>query len=244
MPKKKNAHALAVVSSQKPFVPVGTFHTGTFQLERSDLDAIGERIRGELDWLESAQKMIPLRAVFLGIVLRQVHDSLDRGEWVPWLRKYFRNRRTNAHRFLKLGDACKSEAQLNLPQLVALRQLEIDFQPASPRDHASKALAKMKRWIGSRTLTELYAAYADGPPKLGGARTAAAAKPVVDLETLKIQMRDEAAGLIERNHALLLRDNILQYLDPEERRNFIANLTGILIELKAAFKIHLKQATA
>jgi len=243
MAKKTSSRALTVIPT--PNFPKGTSQPGTSlgEVAPNELDALGQRIRAEFDWIESAQKMIPLRVVLLGIVLAQIQQSLNRGQWLPYIKAHLRGKTSFAYRAMDIGRACVAEAKLQLPQLVALRQLQLDGKPSRKRDDAQKTLKKMERWIAARTFAELRAAYSDRQCALGGARNRPA-KAVIDLDALKAMKREEAAGLIERARSLLLRENILQYLAPPEVKNFVENFHDLAVELKAAAKTLLKEIAA
>lgn len=237
-----NAVAVRESAPRNRSFPIGNFPRWEFS--PAEFDALSERVRTEFEWINGAQKMLPLRAVFLGIVTSAILSEMPRGQSGPWIKKYLRGKRSFAYRIMAVGHACVVEAKLQLPQLIALNQLQLDFTPRKKGDDAAKTLRRMERWIAGRSLSELYAAYYDGTPKLGGARNKPAQR-IVDLDALKAMKREEAAGLIERARSLLLRENILQFLEPIEVRNFVDNFSDLATELRAAAKNILKEhATA
>lgn len=242
--RKTASRALVVPDLEQLAPPAQTSHVGSSHVWEvptwEESRALGERVRRELELIEAAEKTIPLRAVFLGIILAQIRASLDHGKWAPWLKEYFGGRKNSAYRYIAIARACVSEAKIYLPELVAVRQLQLDMTAGNPRADAAKALKKMQRWVDGRSLRELYAQYANGQPRLGGARNGSR-KPVIDLDALKAQKREEAAGVIERGRALFLQENICQYLEPEEIRGVVESLEALATDVKHAVRPLLKK---
>lgn len=211
-PKKPRPSSALVPVSAAPAAQAG------------DVDALGQRIRAEMDRIERDEGMLPVRAVFSGCILVQVRDGIAHGQWGSWLARHFGAKKSTAYRYIAVAEDCIRERRLKLPELCALPQLSLELDPTEASDDAASALRKIRRFVGARTLRDLLdASPARRAPERGGARVAAQAPDDADIPL------PSAPWVTAADRALWDR------LDRPQRLAWLAwvpHLRGILTELR------------
>jgi hypothetical protein len=232
VPRKKNATALAIIDLDR-------LEPKHIARDR-DLALLGERARAELEWIEHAERMTPVRAIFLGIILAQIRAGLPHGDWGPWMVKHFGAKKSTAYRFISLAKACVADARITMAELVALPEISTDFKPTDPRAHAARGLKRIIRWVGPRSLRELQAEY--GRSNRPAGLIEKAAKKVAMPEAARQLAKAELSQWIEDGRSLLLDENRTALLLPEEVRSFSDGLDAVITRWRRAMKKILQTA--
>jgi hypothetical protein len=191
-----------------------------------------------------------LRALFIGVALHRIKESLPYGAFGPWVQETFKgtSRRTISY-YMSAAIVFIGELKVTQKELAIAPSEKFELSLDSRDREVKRFVTKARKFIGDLSFSELLAKYGiKEKAALGGARTKSGATKhtALDAEQLYLFARDEIGGVIQRAEELLLKENQLQYLasHPEEIRGVIYALNTLAEKVESAAKDFLKAGPA
>jgi hypothetical protein len=207
-----------------------------------------KNICDQIEIIAREERLVPLRAIFTGIALHVVKNSLKHGEFNAWKKANITSGNIwtaatalkNSSFYMRLAvvalEACGEDAA----KAVAGNDLTLAL--ADPQKADRTLVAALTKFIGDSSLNELLREHGiKDAPKLGGRRDPGEAGEETappDAEQLYFQYRDEIGSALTTAEQLLLKDNALQHLagHPEEIRGVVEGLRSLADKVEAAAK--------
>jgi hypothetical protein len=142
-------HALTLLAGAGKFAPTG-----------ANLVAAGKVLNAQLALIREADPLIAKRAIFVGTALLMVKESLQHGQFGPWLEKNIDDlgRRQVAY-YMKLALAALEETRVDQKALAALPVGEIESALTISKGPAGEFRKSVDAFVGDSSLADLLAEY-------------------------------------------------------------------------------------
>lgn len=197
----------------------------------------------EIEAVAKGEQDNTVRRVGVGIRLRIIKESLDHGEFKPWLAANVKDAGyTQCTYMMRVADAYVAQAGLGRADMLAIANGKAALVPAKKGKPAGKLAKAAAEFVGEKTWGELLAEVIAAEDNGGPTKTT---KPkALTADELYERSRDEIGGLLDRAETLFLKENRLQHLvgHPEEINGVVNGLRALADKVEAAAAPILKPA--
>lgn len=189
----------------------------------------------QIAMIKTMERDAALRALLVGLTLHRIKGGLKHGEFTPWIKKHLDGAGyRQGNYYMRLATAFVDCMNVTKPEILAFpgdqKELALELADATAR----KFMQKAANFVGERSLNELldHLHIKDRNP-LGGARPAKKdnRSEEAKLAELREVKRAELASWITTGRALLIDENVCQFLP----RGEIEAIHGQLLDLKTEF---------
>lgn len=139
---------------------------GSTRLELEKKDAQqkwGALVRQQVEEIGRQERMIPRKAVALGLVLHAVKNSMPHGRWTPWLTETLTGltfwsagtAKVNASYYMRLAITFVEQCKPAKTEVLAISSGNALATIADPKGAAAKLMSRIDDFIGDRSLNEV-----------------------------------------------------------------------------------------